>query len=51
MPRVKHVEPTIKDWTLQFGPSADRADKRSVTPAGFAQAVFESNHNRKQVTS
>jgi hypothetical protein len=24
-------------------PSADRADKRSLTPAGFAQAVFETN--------
>ena len=24
-------------------PSAERADKRSVTPAGFAQAVFEAN--------
>ena len=24
-------------------PSADRADKRSVTPAGFARAVFEAN--------
>lgn len=25
-------------------PSADRGDKRSVTPAGFARAVFEANH-------
>jgi hypothetical protein len=24
-------------------PSADRADKRSITPAGFARAVFEAN--------
>ncbi len=24
-------------------PSADRGDKRSITPAGFARAVFEAN--------
>jgi hypothetical protein len=24
-------------------PSADRGDKRSITPAGFAKAVFEVN--------
>jgi hypothetical protein len=28
-------------------PSTDRGEKRSVTPAGFARAVFEANH-RKQ---
>lgn len=27
-------------------PSVDRGDKRSVTPAGFARAVFESNHRK-----
>jgi len=27
-------------------PSADRGDKRSVTPAGFARAVFEANEPR-----
>lgn len=27
-------------------PSADRGDKRSVTPAGFARAVFDANHQR-----
>lgn len=26
-------------------PSADRGDKRSVTPAGFSRAVFEANHS------
>lgn len=26
-------------------PSSDRGDKRSVTPAGFARAVFEANHH------
>jgi len=30
-------------------PSADRGDKRSVTPAGFARAVFEANHRKAQV--
>jgi hypothetical protein len=29
-------------------PSADRADKRSITPAGFARAVFEANAARAQ---
>lgn len=27
-------------------PSADRGDKRSITPAGFARAVFEANEPR-----
>ncbi len=27
-------------------PSAERADLRSITPAGFARAVFEANHRR-----
>jgi hypothetical protein len=30
-------------------PSADRGDKRSVTPAGFARAVFEANHQQRKV--
>lgn len=29
-------------------PGADRADRRSVTPRGFAQAVFEANHLYEQ---
>jgi hypothetical protein len=32
-------------------PSADRGAKRSVTPAGFAQAVFEANHRRVEATA
>jgi hypothetical protein len=31
-------------------PSADRGDKRSITPEGFARAVFEANH-RSAATS
>jgi hypothetical protein len=27
-------------------PSPERSDLRSVTPAGFARAVFEANHRR-----
>jgi hypothetical protein len=30
-------------------PSADRGDRRSVTPAGFARAVFEVNHREVAV--
>ena len=30
-------------------PSADRGDKRSVTPEGFARAVFAANHGRVEV--
>lgn len=30
-------------------PSADRGDKRSITPSGFARAVFEANHRKEAV--
>lgn len=32
-------------------PSADRGDKRSITPAGFARAVFEANHRQQRATA
>ena len=32
----------------KMAPSDDRGDRRSVTPAGFAMAVFQSNHRREQ---
>lgn len=43
MPERKPVVPTLGSLMHSYGPSADRADKRSVTPAGFARAVFEAN--------
>jgi hypothetical protein len=40
--KPSHVTATIH----LMPPSADRGDKRSATPAGFAQAVFDANHAR-----
>jgi hypothetical protein len=37
------VEPTMKNHIYHMSPSADRGDKRSVTPAGFALAVYTAN--------
>lgn len=45
MPEPRRLEPADKRspmWLM--GPSADRGDLRSVTPEGFARAVFEANH-------
>lgn len=41
MPPKNRVEPTEGSKMHLLPPSADRADKRSETPMGFAQAVFE----------
>jgi hypothetical protein len=45
MPPAWHATPPDGTTGLihLMPPSADRADKRAVTPAGFAQAVFEAN--------
>jgi len=43
MPPKQRVEPMPGNWTLQFSPSPDRANKRSETPMGFAKAVFRAN--------
>jgi hypothetical protein len=42
-PEKNPVEPTegSKMWLL--GPTKDRAEKRSITPPGFARAFFEAN--------
>jgi hypothetical protein len=37
------VEPTMKNHIANMSPGADRGDRRSVTPAGFAQAVYRAN--------
>lgn len=35
-------------WTQQLGGKSERTKElRSMTPAGFAQAFFEANHNKK----
>lgn len=39
------VEPTLGSKMHVVAPSDDRGDLRSVTPAGFARAVFEANEN------
>ena len=42
IPRKQPVKPTDnRIWKMP--PSKDRADKRSITPAGFAKAFFEAN--------
>ena len=43
MPDHKRVEPTEGSKMHKLPPSEDRARLRSVTPKGFAQAVFEAN--------
>jgi hypothetical protein len=36
----------VRESCWKMAPGPDRAQKRSVTPAGFARAVFEANHQR-----
>jgi len=43
MPPKHRVEPMPGNWTLQFSPSPERANKRSETPMGFAKAIFRAN--------
>lgn len=43
MPPKDRVEPTMGSAMHLLPPSAGRANLRSATPEGFAQAVFESN--------
>lgn len=43
MPRIKPVAPTARSPIHMMPPSSDRGEKRSVTPRGFARAVFEAN--------
>jgi len=42
-PRTNPVEPTEGSKMHVMPPSADRAEKRSMTPPGFARAFFEAN--------
>ncbi len=41
----------VKESCWKMPPSAERADLRSVTPAGFARAVFDANHQHLDRTS
>ena len=50
MPPPKPVPPTDGSRMVRLPPSRDRANMRSVTPRGFARAVFESNHHPRQTT-
>jgi hypothetical protein len=43
MPPSRPVIPTLGSLMHSLPPSDDRADLRSVTPRGFARAVFEAN--------
>ena len=44
MPKKSPIQPTEGSRMHRVGPSRDRAAVRSVTPKGFAQAVFEANN-------
>jgi hypothetical protein len=44
MPELKRVEPVEGSKMHRISPSKTRADDRSVTPKGFAIAVFQSNN-------
>jgi hypothetical protein len=37
------VDPVLGSLIEDFGPSADRADMRAITPTGFSSAVFAAN--------
>jgi hypothetical protein len=39
----------VKESCWKMPPSAERADLRSITPAGFARAVFEANHRKAAI--
>ncbi len=44
MPEKHRVEPVLGSIVHRMPPSVDRGHRRSITPAGFARAVFEANH-------
>lgn len=43
MPPTRRVDPILGSKMHRLPPSDDRGDLRSVTPRGFARAVFEAN--------
>jgi hypothetical protein len=48
MPDKRPVAPTDGSKMHRLGPGPNRADKRSVTPMGFARAVFEANRRAEK---
>lgn len=50
MPKPRRVEPTLGSLMHRLPKSSERANLRSVTPLGFAHAVFEANHLLRQTT-
>ena len=44
MPEKRSVAPTLPNPIHHMAPSPDRGNLRSVTPMGFAQAIFEANN-------
>lgn len=47
MPEPKHVDPVLGSKMHLLPPSDDRAEIRSITPKGFALAVFEANRPKE----
>ena len=50
MPEPRRVEPTLGSVMHRLPKTPERANLRSVTPRGFARAVFEANHLPRQTT-
>lgn len=46
LPEMKPAPAPHRDDIHKMPPSADRGDRRSITPTGFARAVFEANRPR-----
>jgi hypothetical protein len=46
MPNPNRVQPILGSRMHRFGPSSKRANLRSETPRGFAQAVFNANSGK-----
>lgn len=51
MPAKQRIEPTLGSIIHRMPPSADRVNRRSETPMGFAAAVFEANRPEKTPTA
>jgi hypothetical protein len=49
MPPCRGVEPVLGSKMHLLSPGPERADLRSATPEGFARAVFEANHQMREV--
>jgi hypothetical protein len=49
MPEMKRVKPFEGSRMHRLSPSEDRAMLRSVTPKGFAEAVFQANRRRAEI--